>query len=466
MRVGIVGGGAAGLAAAYELGKQGHRASIYERAPFLGGQASTFDIGGAPLERGYHHLFTSDTDMVELIHELGLGDRMRWIASTVGTLYDGKIYNFVTALDLLRFTPLRLIDRIRLGLLTLYLQRKRDWRGYETVTADEWLRKKAGRRAHEVFWGPMLRGKFGDEYFDDVGMTWVWGKIQTRFASRGKALAREMLGYPIGSFGEVFEVLGRRIEEQGGEVHLSKTVSRIALEDGPSPGLSVQSTPATWTSPQPMVYTESEASPQHDPPTIDGEPVYRPFDAVIATTPSHIFAKLAAPMPEDYLARLTNVSYMAAVLVILVLDRPLSHVYWLNVADRSIPFVAVIEQTNFVGPEHYGGRHVVYLSNYLSRDHPLYRMAHEELLEEYLPHLRKINPAFEPSWIETSYHHRVDAAQPIIGTEYSSRIPDHRTPFRGVYLANTTQIYPEDRGTNYSVRMGRKVARMVMEDLG
>ena len=127
--------------------------------------------------------------------------------------------------------------------------------------------------------------------------------------------------------------------------------------------------------------------------------------------------------------------------------------------------MGVIEHTNLIGPEHYGGKHIVYLSNYLGTDHPLYKMEHDKLLEEYLPHLRKINPEFDLSWIETSYHHRIDGAQPIIGTNYSARIPDHRTPFKRLYLANTTQVYPEDRGTNYSVRMGRRVARMLLEDL-
>ena len=157
---------------------------------------------------------------------------------------------------------------------------------------------------------------------------------------------------------------------------------------------------------------------------------------------------------------------MAAVLIVLVLNKPLSHVYWLNVADRTIPFVGVIEHTNLIGPEHYGGKHIAYLSNYLSTDHPLYSMSHDELLAEYAPHLKKINPDFNPDWIETSYHHRVDGAQPIIGANYSQRIPDHRTPYAGLYLANNTQVYPEDRGTNYNVRMGKEVARMMMEDWG
>ena len=439
MRVGIIGAGAAGLAAAYELGKHGHQAAVYERAPFLGGQASTFDVGGARLERGYHHLFTGDTDIIDLVHEIGLGHQLRYVESRVGTLYDGVIYDFVTPMDLLRFKPLSLVNRIRLGLVTLLIRRKRDWQALEGFTAAEWLRRYAGRRCYEVFWGPMLRGKFGEGYFDQVGMAWVWGKIHTRFASRGKGMAKEMLVYPIGSFGEAFDGLAQKVEGHGNEVHTSASVQRIVVEDGRATGMEVE---------------------------LQGQqPAVEKFDAVIATTPSFIFPRLVPPLPEDYLSRLTGVHYMAAVLVVLVLDRPLSHIYWLNVADRSIPFVGVIEQTNLIGPEHYGGKHIVYLSNYLSSEHPLYKLDHEELLQEYLPHIRKINPDFDPSWIETSYHHKVEAAQPIIGANYSSRIPDHRTPFKGVYLANTTQVYPEDRGTNYSVRMGARVAGMVMDDL-
>ena len=440
MRVGIIGAGAAGLAAAYELGEHGHQVAVYERAPFLGGQASTFDVGGARLERGYHHLFTSDTHILDLIDRIGLGHQMRWIDSSVGTLYGGKIYDFVTPLDLLRFTPLSLLDRLRLGLVTLMIRRKKDWRSLEGVTAGDWLRKKAGRRVYDTFWGPMLRGKFGEDYYEQVGMAWVWGKIHTRFASRGKGMSKEVLGYPIGSFGEVFEVLAQKIAEQGNDVHTAASVRRIVVEDGRATGMEVE---------------------------LPGQgPSAEEFDAVIATTPSYIFPKLVPPLPEDYASRLSGVDYMAAVLVILVLDRPLSHIYWLNVADRSIPFVGVIEQTNLIPPEHYGGQHIVYLSNYLSPSHPLYKLDHEELLQEYMPHLRKINRDFDASWIQTSYHHRVDAAQPIIGTDYSSRMPDHRTPFRGLYLANTTQVYPEDRGTNYSVRLGQRVAHMAMEDIG
>ena len=438
MKVGVIGAGAAGLAAAYELSKHGHEVAVYEQSPFLGGQASTFDVGGSRLERGYHHLFTSDTDIVDLIDDIGLGDQMRWIESTVGTLYDGKIYNFVTPLDLLKFKPLSLWNRVRLGLVTLYLQRRKDFRRYEGITASEWLRKNAGQSAYDVFWGPMLRGKFGEDYYDKVSMAWLWGKIQTRVASRGKSMIREQLGYPMCSFGEVFEVLADKIRGNDGEVHTSASVDRIVVQSERVAALEVN---------------------------LNAQRSSLNFDAVIATTPSYILPRLVPELPDDYLAKLRDVNYMSAVLIILVLDRQLSPVYWLNVADGSIPFVAVVEHTNFIGPEHYGGQHIVYLSNYLSRDHPLYQMDHEQLLAEYLPHLRRVNPEFDLSWVKTSYHHKVDAAQPIITTNYSERMPDHRTPIKGLYLANTTQIYPEDRGTNYSVRMGRRVANLVMSDM-
>lgn len=441
MRAAIIGAGATGLPAAHDLLKAGHEAIVYERAPFIGGHASTFDVGGERLERGYHHWFTSDTDIIALLEEIGLGDTIHWADSTVGTLHSGRIYDFVTPFDLLKFAPLGFADRVRLGLTTLYLQRQRDWRKYEGVTAAEWLRRHGGRRVYDAFWEPMLRGKFGDDYYDQVTMAWMWGKLNTRVKSRNKSMTREKLGYPMGSFGLVFDTLADKIRALGGEVHVSASVDGVSVENGRAVGLDVRFAGG-------------------------GEPRSERFDAILATAPSPAFERLVPSLTDDYANRLRSARYMAAVLIVLVMDRPLSRVYWLNVADRSIPFVGVIEHTNLIGPEHYGGRHIVYLSNYLSTNHPMYAMSHEELLAAYTPHLKKINPDFSPSWIEESYHHRVDGAQPVIGVNYSDKIPDHRTPYAGLYLANTTQIYPEDRGTNYSVRMGKRVAEMMLEDWG
>lgn len=439
MRVGIIGGGAAGLAAAYELTRQGHYAEVFEQAPFLGGQASTFPVGGGQLERGYHHLFVSDTDIVDLIQELGLGHQMAWLESKVGLFNSGKIWRFSTPMDLLRFTPLSLMQRLRVGFWTFVMQKTRDWRKFESVTAKDWIIGHMGQEAYQVIWEPLLRGKFG-EYYDQISMTWLWGKIYLRVASRGKSLQKERLGYPMGSFGEVFDVLAQRVEEQGGHVHLRAGVEMITVEEDTATGLRVR--------------------------IGDGGTQSKVFGAVIATTPSYIFPRLVPSLPQEYQDRLAATDYLSAVLIILVLDRPLSNMYWMNIADRDLPFVGVIEHTNMIDKSLYGDNHIVYVTNYLSRESELYRMTQEDLLAAYIPHLNKINPDFDESWIIEYHYHKVDGAQPIIGLNYSQQIPDHRTPIKNLYLANTTQIYPEDRGTNYSVRMGRQVAQMVLEDLG
>ena len=271
-------------------------------------------------------------------------------------------------------------------------------------------------------------------------MTWLWGKIYLRVASRGKGFQKERLGYPMSSFGQVFDTLAQRIGELGGQVHISAGVKGAVVQGQAATGLEV----------------EMPGRP----------PEIRDYNAVIATTPSYVFTRLVPSLPPEYRELLESVDYLAAVLVVLELDRPLSSKYWLNVADRSLPFVGIIEHTNLVDKSLYGGRHIVYLSNYPDPKSELYQKSGPELLEEFIPHLRKINPDFDRSWILEYHHHKVDGAQPIIGVNYSQRIPSHRTPIANLYLANTTQIYPEDRGTNYSVRMGRQVARMVLEDNG
>ena len=437
MRVGIIGGGVAGLAAAYHLTKEGHFAEVFEVAPFLGGQASTFDVFGGQLERGYHHLFVSDTEISDLIQELGLGGKLAWLESTVGFYHGGKIWDFASPMDLLRFKPLPFLDRIRVGFWTFILQKTKSYSKFEGVTARDWLSKRMGRRGYEVIWEPLLRGKFG-EFYDKIGMTWIWNKVTLRVASRKGAGQVEHLGYPMGSFGEVIEVLADRIAQQGGVIHTSASVTQIVEADGSATAMEVQ--------------------------LEGGETERREYDAIIATTPSYVFTRLAPAMPPEYQRKLEDVDYLSAVLMVLVMDRPFTNKYWMNIADPNMPFVALIEHTNLIDKELYGGKHILYISNYPSRDNELYQMSGDELMDLFVPHLQKINPDFERSWVIEYHHHRVDGAQPIVGVNYGAGIPDHRTPLQGLYLANTTQIYPEDRGTNYSVRMGRQVARMVVDD--
>jgi len=189
-----------------------------------------------------------------------------------------------------------------------------------------------------------------------------------------------------------------------------------------------------------------------------------PVDRVIAAVPSPVLKRLAPELSPEYVALLDATRYQANMCLLMTLDHPLSHIYWMNISDRSVPFVAVIEHTNLVDRAHYGGRRVVYLSNYIAPDDPFYRAGDHEVLQAYLPHLRRINPAFDASWIREWHVFREDSAQPIITTNYAAKIPPLATSIGGLYLANNTQVYPEDRGQNYSIRIGREVARAAMGD--
>ena len=437
MKVGIVGAGAAGLAAAYDLCKAGNEVVVYESAPFIGGQASTIPVGGHPLERGYHHLFTNDRAILDLMDELGIDEAMGWYPSNVGTYVDGGLHRTTTAFDLLRFNAIPIFERIRMGLFTLRVQRIKDWERLEPFTADQWLSEKLGGQAYDVLWNPLLRGKFG-RFYGDVGMPWFWSKIQTRFASREGLLAKEVLGYPTGSFDVVFDTLAATIEAQGGQIRIENPVTTIRPKDEAG-----------------RVGVESIAERREKVET---------FDCVLSTVPSFTMPSLMRNMPKSYLNRLESVQYLAAVVVILELEQQLTDFYWMNIASDEVPFLGIIEHTNMLPKEWYNDGHVVYLTNYLHRKDELFNLSSDELVDLYLGHLPKFNPNFDKSWVKEVHYNAVSAAQPIIGTEYGAKKPSHRTPFERVYLANTTQIYPEDRGTNYSIRMGREVADLMLSD--
>ncbi len=434
MKTIVIGGGVAGMTSAYRLMQLGHDVALYEASPHLGGLVQTFEIGGNRLESYYHHLFSTDTTILKLIDELGLGGEMRWIESKVGWYAKGKIYNFVTPLDLLTFGPVPLLDRIRLGLMAMKLRGRDDYAEFERITAKEWIEQNVSKSGFEGMWEPLLRGKFGDAY-DQVAMVWLWSKIHLRFASRkGGPLQKEQLGYLTGSFQRYIDEMERRMRAGGVEIRTNTPVERITAEGGRATGVVLA----------------------------DGTEVAA--DAVIAAVPSLLFRKMAPPLGDEYERRLDAVEWQGAICAVMTLERPLSDIYWMNIGDRSMPFLAVIEHTNFVGTEHYGGNHIVYISNYLARDHAYFGKSDAELWALFESALKQINPAFSPEWIKQRWMFRAPFAQPIITCGYGDIKPDHRTPIAGLYLESMTQIYPEDRGQNYSILMGEQVARMAIDD--
>lgn len=458
MRVAVVGAGVAGLTAALRLQQAGHVCDVHERWPGLGGMAATLDVGGGHLlERYYHHWFTSDRHIVALCEELGVGP-IDWHPSSTAFFLEGRSWPFTSPLDLLRFSPLSLRDRLRMGLAVLRLQRAgRPVTEYEHETARAWILRQMGERPYERVWGPLLRGKFGSRA-DDISMAWLWGKFMLRRQLEGKEAREELLGYPRDSFEPLWTALQQRIEAGGGRVLIDRPVARI--ERAERSGFTVHAgAPQSFRrGHDPRSFALAPEEPEH-------------YDAVLATVPSDIFRgllhdDLAAAIGDDYLGRLGRAEYHAALCLLLELDRPFSPYYWTNIADPQIPFVGLVEHTNLVDPARYDGRRFLYVANYVAPDDPLLALDRDALLAHYLPGLRRVRPDLDPSWIRASWLFREPAGQPIVTVGYHERIPPLQTGVPGLVLANTTQIYPEDRGTNYAVRLGGEAAQELLLSVG
>lgn len=422
--IAIVGGGITGMAAADALSRAGHSVTIFERDATMGGLAGSFEVNGVYLEKFYHHLFTSDTAMEGLIHELGLGEDFAW-KPTVTSYYANRIYRLTTPMDVLCFTPLPLFDRLRLGMLAIIPRFISNWKPLEEITAREWLIRLAGKRVYHQVWEPLLRQKFG-HYADQVAAVWFWNKLKLRGSSRGKGLT-EHLGYLRGGFGRMLDAWEQRLRAQGVTIHTASPIEEVRIVNGVASGVVVGG-------------------------------AYKPFDAVLVTVAPALFARIAPGLPADYRARLERIIYLANVCLVLKLKRSLSSTYWLNINDPEIPFVAVVEHTNMQRPEEYGGAHLAYLSRYMDPADPYYRMSAEDLFRAYLPGIKKLFPEFSEEWVERVWAWRERYTQPVVGLHYSELKPPFKTPVENLWLSCMAQVYPEDRGMNYALVYGRRVA--------
>ncbi|MFO1057808.1 MAG: NAD(P)/FAD-dependent oxidoreductase [Dongiaceae bacterium] len=426
----VVGAGFTGLAAAWELVRRGRRPVLLEAEAEPGGLAAAFHAGGTRLERFYHHWFTSDREVDRLVGELGLADHVTVGATRTGLYYRRQLYRLSRPLDLLRFTPLPPLDRLRLGLLLLRARRIADWRTLDRVPAAQWLRQLGGRRVFEVVWAPLLQGKFG-RHADEVSAAWFWAKLRLRGGSRGRG-GEERLAYFRGGFAALADAMVEAIRAAGGEFHPGRAatgllrdaegrIAGVATERGPVAGAAVLLTAAL---------------PQ-------------------------IAAILGDAVPPDYRARLAGIGYLANVCVVLELTRSLSELYWMNVNDPGFPFVGVIEHTHLDQADPTGRRRVVYLSRYLPADDPAFAWSDAETVDFTLAHLRRMFPDLDPATVTAAHVWRARYAQPIVACGYADRVPGPETPIPGAWIASMAQVYPEDRGTNYAIRDGRRTAALI-----
>jgi len=432
-RVAVIGAGVAGLAAAYDLSRSGHNVTVYEAASNVGGLAAGFK---APhwdwtLEKYYHHWFAGDQHMLGLIKELGLSDQVLFPRPYTVVYYQGQFHPLDSYVETLKFTMrhFSLLDLIRFGMAGLYLRLTTRWQPLEKVTADAWLRKWVGPNIYNTLWRPMLIGKFGEENLNVVNMAWFWARIKARTTR---------LGTFVGGFQTFWDKLADVVRAQGVEIRLNTPVTNIWTRRVPegTPGLEVQ--------------TASDI---------------KAYDAVISTSSPARMTQLVPDLPASYSDGLRSLKSMGAVVLVLTLKQRLTDYYWHNLPkEAGFPFLAMVEHTNFIGPEHYGGDHIIYCGDYLDPDHEYFRLSKEELLERFLPALKRFNPDFDRNWVRETWLWRTTYAQPVPAVNHSHNLPPLRTPVPGLYFASMSQVYPWDRGTNFAVEIGRRVAGMVMKD--
>jgi len=427
MNIAIIGAGYAGMSAAYDLVRAGHKVTIFEAAEKPGGLASGFKEPhwDWSVEHFYHHWFASDEHMLGLIDELGLSHKVLFPRPYTVLLYKGKWYPFDSIPQAILFPGLGWgINKARFGLVGLYLRLTNNWQALEKTTVDAWMRKWAGDKVYEMMWEPMLIGKFGP-YYKDVNMAWFWARIHARTTK---------LGTYQGGFQAFADDFAKKLTELGVEIRYQNPVTGITPNPEGGITLEVASTPEK-------------------------------FDQVLSTTSPGLMAKLAPDLPPSYLDGLLKLKHMGAVVMTLSIKHQLSEqgYYWFNIPkDAGFPFLAVVEHTNYVSPEHFGGERILYCGDYLELDHEYFDLSDDELLARFIPGIKRINSEFNKDWINKFWVYRSKYAQPVPLLNHSKNIPAIETPLKGVYFASMSQVYPWDRGTNFAVEIGRKAAKLMM----
>lgn len=422
-RIAVLGAGPMGLAVAYELLECGCKPVIFEADDRVGGMTASFDFSGQLIERYYHFHCTSDTAFLQLLEELGIAGQMRWTETRMAYWYRGRLQPWGNPLALLRFRGLGLISKFRYGVFALMCTRRNHYGDLDGLNARDWIQRWVGEKAYEVLWRRLFEYKF-HHFTDNLSAAWIWSRIRRLGRSR-YSLFREKLGYLEGGSETLLNALTRSIEERGGEIRLSTPAQRVHLRDGAVEGVEVNG-------------------------------VVEHFDRVISTVPLPFVPRLIPDLPDSVSAAYRSVNNIAVVCVIVKLARSVSDNFWVNTSDPHMDIPGLVEYSNLRPLQHS----IVYVPYYLPGEHPHYAQSDRWFIERVCNYLRRINPSLTEDDFLDMRASRYRFAQPVCEPRFADRLPAVDAAARGLWIADTSYYYPEDRGISESIEFGRHLARL------
>ncbi len=431
MHVSIIGGGITGLVIGYRLSHQGFKIDLFEAEDELGGLAGPVQISGGFVEKAYHLTFKGDRNTLELIERLGLQDCFHWRQARLGIFHQARIHDFSGIGDLLRFTPLSLPDRLRMGILVFYLSKIRDWRKLDSKAFAAWARRIGGDQVYEAMWEPLLEKKF-HERKEQIPVAWMWGKTHRRANSRSN-FKQEEFGFIEGSFRTLYNRLAEEIVQNGGQVHRGVPVTGVHFSEERVEGIEY-------------------AGGRLD------------TDVLVSAVPYPLFWNLVGDAKEQVkkgLPPIPRLEYLGAICLILSLKESLTDLLWLNVNDPDIPFVVVIEISNLVGRAQFGGNSVVYVASYVASDSEMLGSDPEFIFETYSRSLRKIFPHYDTRLVTEYRVERHPFADPVPSLNYAQQLPPLQTSIENLYLSDFTRVYPYDKGSDKSIEIANRISELI-----
>lgn len=428
-RVAVIGAGPMGLAVAYELAKRGDQVTVYERDHRIGGMTAAVDFGGVQIERYYHFVCGPDDTTFAYLKEFGLSDRLKWTDTHMGFYYDGKLHDWGHPFALLRFPGLSFPEKVRYGLHVMRAKGISDWKPYDKFSSTDWIKGAIGTRAYDVMWKSLFHFKFY-EHQDSLSAAWLGTRIK-RVALSRKSLFQERLGYIEGGSEVLIDAVARRIRELGGRIELKAAVQEIVSAQAPG---------------QPARVTGVR---------VDGQ--VQPFDQVVSTIPLPYMSRLTPGLPAEERRKLEAIRNVGVVCVLLKLKKPFTRNFWMNINDPRIEIPGLIEYSN-LNPS--VGATILYAPFYMPQTHPKYQRPFSEFVEETIAAMRVIRPDWDPSEVVDSMASRYEFAQTVCSPGFYEALPPMRSGLDGLFLADTSHYYPEDRSIHESVKLGQHLAQL------